>query len=604
MSLHHDQKPVEPVAIQPPPPGQRRKRNADFARPGEKRTRYSLPERLESSSPVGYRTRIPFTMEETRAIMPLLSLTRPTRFVDPKPLTEEALFEECSLGVLTARQSTNFRGHRQVTFGPEDSRRIAHLLRSLNHREREAAVLDNCACTHVVLSRPYRTPFTLLLTFLGHKPVISLGTVAIRALRKKIQHVDDIPSIGFLQQLHIGILADAMERATAVASRGTRKAQIFMEPFCSEPRRRDNKPMLHALEEMCAITPAEKAMGWRVALVAQTGEVPPEEQMKLPDSLWRKTGANLMALRSERIQPGVNQDKSAPPCYQERQDMDVTDELTVQAGRAAYNAFAHWTSCDRERAKQLLMLERVDVLTPNGKERIREIREMLNDITNRVVKNIPLWADLPTGKRLSRSAELGRKAFGMAGQRIYITGLSRSEIAAEGIDWDLAVRATGAAAARSSLYAELMGCTDIPENCDMLAGACLMAGPVNQNDVGKQFYGSPDLLEKAFPGRDPTSLLVWTLKAKTVTDPVGNEEQLLNPAQQGALVDLRPGPHEIIGVRTARGIEPMRKLGSQTNEERAFYDQGNFVISPGGLEIPGNRGSPWPGSLRKARVWG
>jgi hypothetical protein len=33
---------------------------------------------------------------------------------------------------------------------------------------------------------------------------------------------------------------------------------------------------------------------------------------------------------------------------------------------------------------------------------------------------------------------------------------------------------------------------------------------------------------------------VWTVKAKTVADPIGNEEQLMNPAQKGALVDLRP----------------------------------------------------------------
>lgn len=593
-------KPIEVVPIQPPPPSQRVRRRADFVAPGQKPNRYTLPMGLDSASPVGYRTRVPLTTDEAARAVGLLSLERPTAFVPGPPLRERELFEECALGVLTARQSTNFNGQRQVSFGPEDSMRIGHLLRSLKHAD--ADVLDHAACTHVVLSRPYRTPFTMLLTFVGHKPVLSTATVAVRAWQKRFRHADDIPSIGYLQHLHVGILADAMERAAVLASNGKRRAQVHMQPFCGVGRV-DNRPVAHALEEMCGLSLQDRSLGWRVALVAQVGEVAPAEQIDLGGGLGRKIAANLMAFRSERIMPGVNQEEKAPEAYQRRQDMDVPDALTVMAGRAAYNAFAHWTGLDREKAKNLLLLERIDVLTQHGKERLREVRDMLEGITDRVVKEMPLWVDLPTGKAFSRNAERGRKAFALVGQRIYIGGLSRREVAAEHLDWDHAVRAMGAAAARGALVAELMGVVGLPADCDLLGGCCLMAGPVNQNDIGKQFYGTADLLQKAYPDRDPVSLLVWTLKAKTVTDPIGNEEQLLNPARKGALVDLRPGPHEAVRIRRGRLLEPMRRREGRVNAERAFADVGNFVTSPDGREIAGNRGSAWPTAWADAPAW-
>ena len=213
------------------------------------------------------------------------------------------------------------------------------------------------------------------------------------------------------------------------------------------------------------------------------------------------------------------------------------------------------------------------------------------------------WADLPVGKAFSRNAERGRKAFALAGQRVYISGLSRSEVEDAGIPWRHAIRALGAAAARTSLVAEIMGATDIPEQCDLLAGICMMAGPVNQNDIGKSFYGYPDLLHSAFPTRNPTSMLVWTLKAKTVADPIGNEEQLLNHARKGALVDLRPGPHEVISIVQNGTAVPMRHNQDATNTERAFADQHNFVTGQNGKDIPGNKGAKWPESKANAILW-
>lgn len=596
-----EQKPIDVVLISPPPPEQRVMRNARFVEDGEKKGRYSLPRSLDSSTPVGYRTRLSMTREEAEEAVQLLSLARPTSFLkNGNQSTEQELFEETSLGIITARQSTNYRGHRATLVGPEDAAKLAAILADLQGIE--AAPLAYATHAQIVLARPYRTPFTFLLTFIGHKPVVSLATVGLRAIRKKVQHIDDIPTIGYLQHLHIGILADAMERASVVASGGAKMSQVFMKPFSGEWAAK-NKALTARIEEMAGLNATDRALGWRVAIVALTGEIPDEDRLQIRPETYRKIGANLMALRSERIQPGINQEEKAPEQYQHRQDMDVPDELTVMCGRAGYNAFAHWTGCKRECAKELLLLERIDVLTPNGKERLREVRNQLNDVTDRVIKNIPLWADLPTGKALSSNAARGKKAFALAGQRIYIGGLDRAAIEKKNIDWKLAVRAFGAASSRSALFAELMGCVEKPDDCDLLAGICLMAGPVNQNDVGKEFYGTGDLLQSAFPGQKPTSLLVWTLKAKTIADPIGNEEQLLDPRRKGALVDLRPGPHEVIDVRKNGELKKFRFRDGRANSERAFSDQDNFVTDPNGREIRGNRGSDWPDEWSKETVW-
>jgi hypothetical protein len=607
-------KPLELVTVEPPPPEQRACRDARFALPGEKRTRYSLPTSLESGSPVGYRSRVGMNQAEGRAALKLLCLQAPTGFGPVEPVSEQALFEESSLGVLSSRQSTNYRGQRQVSFGPDESKTIAGILRSLTGVEGggEGKVLDGASYTHVVLSRPYRTPFTLLLTFVGHKPVRSLLSVPIRAARKQLFHESDIPTIGYLQQLHAGILADTLERAVVIASQGRRRAQIFQAPFCGRNRER-NAGGIARLERMCKLGSDDRRVGWQIAMVVQVGVALDDECVRFdpelePDqaaALWRKLGANLLAFRSERIQPGINFEDKAPPQYRARQDMDVPEEFTVQAGRAGYNAFARWTGFERERAKQLLLLDRVDVLTPGGKERLRKIRDKLELITDRVVAHIPKWADLPLGKALSRNAERGRKAFALSGQRIYIAGLSHREVEAAGLDWELAIRAVGASACRGALYAELMGVVDLPEGCDLLAGICMMAGPVNQDDIGKTHFGMPDLLadNSGFASRDPTALLVWTFKAKTVADPIGNEEQLLNAARKGALVDLRAAPHEVVAIADAGRLAPMRARAGKHNRERAFADVDNFVRDTAGLDIPGNRGEEWPQDWSTQPVW-
>ncbi len=594
-------KPLDVVTVAPPPPEQRVRRDARFAAPGERRTRYSLPSGVDSGSPIGYRTRIAMTREEAQQALALLALAPPSGFGPIAAPTEQELFEESSLGVLVSRQSTNYRGHRQVSFGPEDSKRITELLRGMAGQE---GALERASYTHVVLSRPYRTPFTLLLTFVGHKPIRSLITVPLRAARKRTQQAVDIPTIAYLQQLHLGLLADTLERAVLIASRGQRRAQILQAPFCPIHRAR-NANAIAELERLCGLDSEDRRAGWSVALVCQVGAALPDERVELPEPLWRKLGANVLAFRSERIQPGVNAEDKAPPQYQRRQDMDVSEEFTVQAGRAAYNAFSRWTGIDREQAKRLLLLDRIDVLTPGGKERLRAIRRKLDAITDRVVAELPKWVDLPLGKSLSRNAERGRKAFALAGQRIYLAGLAKPEIRDAGLDWELAIRAVGAAACRASLYAELMGVVDLPPDCDLLAGVCMMAGPVNQDDIGKTFYGMPDLLSDnpGFAKRDPTSLLVWTFKAKTVADPIGNEEQLLNAARKGALVDLRPAPHEVVQVVVGGQRQPLRSRAGKRNRERAFHDQDNFVRDREGLDIPGNQGEPWPEDWAREPVW-
>jgi len=594
------QKRTKVVVVAPPAPDKTYARNAKFAPKGARKTRFDLPSRLISSSPVGYRTRVPLTQEEAQEAMALLDLSRPTGFSPHEPVLEQELFEESSLGVLSSRQSTNFRGHRQVTLGPEKSKELKKLLESLEGLEGNA--LDGATYSHLIFSRPYRTPFTFLLTFVGHLPLLSLLTVPVRALKKRFQHTDDIPTIGFLQHLHRGILADNMERATILASNGKRRAQIFMTPFWGQIRGR-NKAKIRSIEQLGGLTATQRHKGWRLAVVAQIGTALEGERIAITPETCRKVGANLLSFRSERIQPGVNSDRKSPTAYQYRQGMHVPEDLVVQAGRAGYNAFCHWTNLDREEAKKLVLMERVDVLQPGGKERIRAIRERLNTITDRLIKSFPLWADLPLGRALSRNANRGRKAFALAGQRIYIGGLSRTEIEATGVDWITGIHALGALAARGGLYTELMGCVELPSSCDLLAGVCMMAGPVNQADIGKTYYGMDDLLEHNFPGRDPTSMLVWTLKAKTVADPIGNEEQLMNAARKGALVDLRFGPHECILVDSGEGYHPMRKDGDQINDERAFHDQENFVCAPDGRGIPGNRGKAWPIEHAQKALW-
>lgn len=593
------QQTVDLIPISPPPTERRARRNAQSAAEGERRTRYTLPSQLESSSPVGYRTRIRLSKEEAKQAATLLSLERPKAFVASTPPTEQALFEECSLGILSSRQSTNFRGHRQVTLGPEDSQALAAELRQLS--DLEAPVLDHATHTHVVLSRPYRTPFTFLLTFVGHLPLLSLLTVPIRSFRKKTQHIDDIPTIGFLPTLHLGILADGMERAAILASAGRQQANILLGPFSCAKRQRANQAIIQRIAKRIGLTAAERRQGWRIRLVAQVGTT--AQPIDLPPDLCRKVAANLLAFRSERIQPGVNAEEKAPPQYQERQGMSVPDELAFMAARAAYNAFEHWTGCERDAAKELLLMERVDVLTPGGKERLRDIRREQNEITDRLIARMPLWADLPLGRLLSKNANRGRKAFALAGQRIYIGGLDKEQCEQAEIEWNHAITAFGAAAARSALACELSGLIELPDDCDLLSGMCLMAGPVNQNDIGKQFFGYPDLLAKEWPNRNPTALLLWTLKAKTVADPIGNEEQLMSQERKGALVDLRCGPHEVIGIRRTQQIEPMRSRNGRISQERAFADQNNFVTDPTGDEIPGNRGEAWPTEWSSQPVW-
>ena len=78
------------------------------------------------------------------------------------------------------------------------------------------------------------------------------------------------------------------------------------------------------------------------------------------------------------------------------------------------------------------------------------LRAELGAITARLCDELPLWADLPTGRLFSRNTRRGQKAFARAGQRIYIAGLDRGAIEHAGIDWVRALRAVGAAAARSA----------------------------------------------------------------------------------------------------------------------------------------------------------
>ena len=294
---------LEVCRIEPPDPGKRARRTCREPAEGKKRDRYCLPRGLESGSPVGYRRRISLREDEIKVALGLLSLTPPTDFEASEPPTEAELFEECALGVLSARQSTNFRGQRQVTLGPGDMPALDGILREMSGLEQP--VLDGATHAHVVLARPYRTPFTMLLTFVGHQRLRSLLSVPRRALDKRLRFRPDIPTIGYLTQLHLGILADGMERAAVVASEGRRRAQIFMRPFCA-PHRRQHRRTLRQLERLVGLTPAQRRAGWQVELVARVGGAAASDRISAPRETWRRLGANLLAFRSERIQPGIN----------------------------------------------------------------------------------------------------------------------------------------------------------------------------------------------------------------------------------------------------------------------------------------------------------
>ena len=47
----------------------------------------------------------------------------------------------------------------------------------------------------------------------------------------------------------------------------------------------------------------------------------------------------------------------------------------------------------------------------------------------------------------------------------------------------------------------------------------------------------------------------------------------------------------------------MRSHEGKLNQERAFFEQGNFVTDPNGREIEGNRGKPWSEFLARRKVW-
>jgi hypothetical protein len=68
----------------------------------------------------------------------------------------------------------------------------------------------------------------------------------------------------------------------------------------------------------------------------------------------------------------------------------------------------------------------------------------------------------------------------------------------------------------------------------------------------------------------------------------------MNPKKKGVLVDLRPGPHEVVSVCVGKTRTPMRQRDGRTNQERAFAAADNFVRDADGTEIPGNRGAAWP----------
>ncbi len=103
--------------------------------------------------------------------------------------------------------------------------------------------------------------------------------------------------------------------------------------------------------------------------------------------------------------------------------------------------------------------------------------------------------------------------------------------------------------------------------------------------------------------RTPATYCSESRRRKTISDPIGNEEQLLNTKRKGMLVDLRCGPHEVVQIKTPGGLEALRQEGEAVNKERAFCDLKNFVTDLDGADIQGNRGERWPHSASTSRLF-
>jgi len=606
------------VYVPIPAPARPRQRLARLCDPGEKRSRHHLPERLESSSPLGYRTRVSLAPEEARLALALPSRAEARRFMDtatPYRTLESTLFEEAALGVLVSRQSTNFFGQRQVTLGPSWSGKVEALLDALEGRE--GAVLRGAAHTHLWLGRPYQTPFTALLTFVGHPPLADVLTVPFRALRKGVAGHADIPSIGWLPHVHAGILSEQVSRAVALAHAGRMGVRTFLRPFVGEAAQR-NAPLLSDLEKAAGLNVLDTRLGgWRLMGVTQVGVLPPGDRLPFADlddalpngrsRMARRIAATAMAFRSERVLPGhllgVELPENVPWIYREPEETTVPQALMDEVLRAARDAFEERLGYGvPEGVRDALLVHEIDTTSAPGQTEITLIRQELDEVTQRIRKNLPVWADAVSLGALARLVEQGTKAFALSGQRVVIFGLDGELLRGTGVDFEHAVRAVGAAIARACWIFEIAGSTEIPEGADLLGGVCAMAGPVNLNDIGKSFYGHADLLRRNYGQGLPTSLAVVCFKAKTPADPIGNEEQLLNRTKRGPLVDLRKGPHEAVALRASpeSRVVPMR--ADPVSRERAFHDVGNFVAGPDGREIEGNRGVPYPPdrALRRA----
>ena len=133
----------------------------------------------------------------------------------------------------------------------------------------------------------------------------------------------------------------------------------------------------------------------------------------------------------------------------------------------------------------------------------------------------------------------------------------------KGVAWERAVRAAGLQL-RGGPHVRF-GLIDLPESC--IAYRVLPHGRSGQPERHRQaVLRLPRPAGWGAPGVTPCRL-VWTLKAKTIADPIGNEEQTAQSRPEGALVDLRCGPHEAVWVVDNDGTRrPMRKEGERVSQ--------------------------------------
>ena len=192
-----------------------------------------------------------------------------------------------------------------------------------------------------------------------------------KGVEKKYRFVDDIPTIGYLQWLHLGILAESMERAAVIASSGQRRANVLMAPFCDDNAQSQNAQVIKDIEARIGLTSSDKAKGWQIRMITQVGCV--KGTLDISQELYQRSVQTCLRFAQSAFSQGSTK-RTRPLLNITKGRTWMSASLSLRMPAAPHTTrFHRWTGIERKRCKALLLNERVDVLTDGGKERLREI---------------------------------------------------------------------------------------------------------------------------------------------------------------------------------------------------------------------------------------